>query len=190
MATKQEQHEQRRIQILQVALEQFVARGFYGTSTRDISKAAGISSGLMFHYFKSKEHVYEELIKIGCQRMDIDFSSAMVDPGAFLHALVSELLAMLEHPFSAKMFVLMGNAFFHRDISQTVNDMLDVRNVALLSKEVIVQGQKLGQFKAGDPVALSLAFWNAIQGIAEHIALKPEDPRPEPAWIMSILTKS
>ncbi|MHA7966947.1 TetR/AcrR family transcriptional regulator [Paenibacillus sp. CAU 1782] len=189
MVTKQEQHEQRRIQILGVALEHFVSRGYYGTSTRDISKAAGISSGLMFHYFKSKQHVYEELIQIGCQRMDIDFSPAMTDPHAFLQALVSELLVMLEQPFSAKMFVLMGNAFFHRDISQKVNDMLDVRNVALLSKEVIVQGQKLGQFKNGDPHALSLVFWNAIQGIAEHIALKPEDPRPEASWFISILTK-
>jgi AcrR family transcriptional regulator len=190
LVTKQEQHEQRRLQLLQVALEQFVARGFYGTSTREISKAAGISSGLMFHYFNSKEHIYEELIKIGCQRMDIDFTSGMTDPAAFLHALVSELLAMLEYPFSAKMFVLMGNAFFHRDISQKVNDMLDVRNVSLLSKELIMEGQRLGQFKEGDPVALSLAFWNAIQGIAGHIALRPDDPMPEAAWIMAILIKS
>ena len=190
MVTKQEQYDQRRLQILQTALELFIARGYYGTSTREISKAAGISSGLMFHYFESKQHVYEELIAIGCQRMDIDFAAAMADPFASLQAIVSELLAMLEqHPFAANMFVLMENAFFHRDISDKVNAMLDVRNVVEHSVGVIVQGQQLGQFKDGDPLALSLAFWNAIQGIAQHVALRPNHPKPEAAWIMDILKK-
>lgn len=191
MVSKQEQYDQRRLQILQVALELFISRGYYGTSTRDISKAAGISSGLMFHYFASKKHVYEELITVGCQRLDIDFAAAMDDPLVFLHELVTELLTMLEqHPSAANMFVLMESAFFYRDISDKVNAMLDERNVVEQSRDVIVRGQQLGQFKDGDPIALALAFWNSIQGIAQHLALKPHHPKPEAAWIIDILRKS
>lgn len=189
MVSKQEQYAQRREQILYTALELFVARGYYGTSTRDISKAAEISSGLMFHYFPSKQHVYEELITIGCSRMEIDFNAGMESPLHFLETLVTELLVMLEHPFSAKMFMLMENAFFQRDISDKVNLMLDQRNVVENSKELIIQGQQLGQFRQGDPIALSLAFWNAIQGIAQHIALHPQHPKPEAAWLLDILKK-
>lgn len=190
MVSKQEQHDQRRAQILSTALDLFVSRGYYGTSTREISKAAGISSGLMFHYFPSKQHVYEELIIIGCQRMDIDFAAAMENPQQALHHLVEELLTMLEHnAFAAKMFILMENAFFQRDISEKVNAMLDARNVVEQSKDVIVQGQKLGQFREGDPIALSLAFWNAIQGIAQHMALNPHHPRPQASWLIDIIRK-
>jgi TetR/AcrR family transcriptional regulator len=190
LVSKQEQHEQRRGQILTTALDLFVARGYYGTSTREISKTAGISSGLMFHYFPSKQHVYEELVIIGCQRMDIDFAAAMSNPLQSLHDLVAELLSMLENnSFAAKMFVLIENAFFQRDISEKVNEMLDARNIVEQGKDVIMQGQKLGQFKEGEPIALSLAFWNSIQGIAQHMALNPQHPKPQAAWIIDIIKK-
>ena len=33
----------------------------------------------------------------------------------------------------------------------------------------------------------SIAFWYAIQGIAEEIAINPDSPIPEADWIMDIL---
>jgi|WetSurMetagenome_2_1015567.scaffolds.fasta_scaffold50638_2 AcrR family transcriptional regulator len=53
--TRKDQAEERRIQILDVALEVFAASGFAGTSIKDIAGAAGISQGLMYHYFPSKQ---------------------------------------------------------------------------------------------------------------------------------------
>ena len=41
----------------------------------------------------------------------------------------------------------------------------------------------------GDPVALSIAFWAAIQGIAEELAVYPDMPCPEPEWIVDIVRK-
>jgi AcrR family transcriptional regulator len=49
------QAEERRFQILQVALDVFAEKGFKGTSIKDIAEAADISLGLMYHYFASKE---------------------------------------------------------------------------------------------------------------------------------------
>ena len=40
--------------ILENALELFAEKGFKGTSINDIAKAAGISKGLAYNYFKSK----------------------------------------------------------------------------------------------------------------------------------------
>ena len=40
--------------ILENALELFAERGFKGTSISDIAKAAGVSKGLAYNYFKSK----------------------------------------------------------------------------------------------------------------------------------------
>lgn len=188
MPTKKEQQEQRRLQILTVALDLFVARGFYGTSTREISKTAGISSGLMFHYFASKEHLYEELIAIGCEKMEVNVEEGTANPLGFLSAVAEELFYMLEQsPFAAKMFVFMGNALFHKDISDKANEMLEQHHIIEQSTKLIAKGQELRQFKQGDPLALSTAFWSAIQGIAQEAALRPEIPLPKSTWVIDII---
>jgi len=48
---------ERRRQILQAAMTCFAKRGFHQTSMHDISDAAGISVGLIYRYFESKEAV-------------------------------------------------------------------------------------------------------------------------------------
>lgn len=52
------QAEERRLQILETALEIFAARGFNGTSIKDIAEAAGISQGLLYYHFSSKENLF------------------------------------------------------------------------------------------------------------------------------------
>lgn len=55
-------HEARRRQILDAAAELFATKGFDGTTTADICKAAGMSSGNLFHYFGSKREIFFAVI--------------------------------------------------------------------------------------------------------------------------------
>jgi AcrR family transcriptional regulator len=52
------QAEARREQILDAALEAFCAKGFAGASVRDIARACGVTEGLLYHYFPSKEQLH------------------------------------------------------------------------------------------------------------------------------------
>ncbi len=52
------QAEERRLQILDTALEIFAAKGFNGTSIKDIAEAVGISQGLLYYHFTSKEKLF------------------------------------------------------------------------------------------------------------------------------------
>lgn len=62
--------------ILQSALELFVEFGFHGTPTSKIAKEAGVSNGILFHYFKTKEeliitlyvNIKEEILTIMTQQ--------------------------------------------------------------------------------------------------------------------------
>lgn len=47
--------DQSRHAILEAALTLFAEKGFHGTSIAQISKAAGVSKGLMYNYFEKKE---------------------------------------------------------------------------------------------------------------------------------------
>lgn len=55
--------EERRLQILETALTVFASNGFKGASIKDIAQAAGISQGLMYHYFVSKEDLLEATVE-------------------------------------------------------------------------------------------------------------------------------
>lgn len=52
---------EKRDQILDAALTLFVDHGFRGTSTAEISKQAGVATGTLFHHFKTKQELIEEL---------------------------------------------------------------------------------------------------------------------------------
>lgn len=67
MDTRKEKKERRRQEILYAALELFVTKGYAATKITDIAKSANMSRGLMFHYFESKEKLYEELIRMGLE---------------------------------------------------------------------------------------------------------------------------
>lgn len=44
--------------ILNAALKEFAQKGYENASTNEIVKLAGISKGLLFHYFKNKKELY------------------------------------------------------------------------------------------------------------------------------------
>ncbi len=55
--------EERRSQILDIALGLFAEKGFNGTRTREIADAAGISETLIFQHFESKEDLYNAALR-------------------------------------------------------------------------------------------------------------------------------
>jgi AcrR family transcriptional regulator len=57
--------QEKRALILETALELFAQNGFHGTSISDISKKAGISKGLVYNYFESKEEILKSIVQSG-----------------------------------------------------------------------------------------------------------------------------
>jgi AcrR family transcriptional regulator len=54
--------EERRMQILQIAVSLFSKRGFSGTTTREIAQAAGVSEAMVFRHFATKEELYAAIL--------------------------------------------------------------------------------------------------------------------------------
>lgn len=55
--------------ILQSASKVFTEKGFSGTRTRDIAEEAGINLALLNYYFRSKEKLFEQVMKIKVLQM-------------------------------------------------------------------------------------------------------------------------
>lgn len=50
--------EEKRKRILDACIEEFATKGYEGASTNEIVVKAGISKGILFHYFGSKKNLY------------------------------------------------------------------------------------------------------------------------------------
>ena len=58
-----------RTRLASAAVEAFATRGFHGTTTRDISTAAGMSPAALYVHHRSKEELLFELARVGHQRV-------------------------------------------------------------------------------------------------------------------------
>ena len=58
-----QQSASRRDELLELAAAMFAERGLRATTVRDIADSAGILSGSLYHHFKSKEQMVEEVLR-------------------------------------------------------------------------------------------------------------------------------
>jgi TetR/AcrR family transcriptional regulator len=96
--------------ILAAAEIEFATNGFASARTESIAARANVVKGLIFHYFKSKEGLYEAVLVRAyepiSEALDKSFDKSLNATDALL-AFVERLLgAMIEHPLSPVIFVL------------------------------------------------------------------------------------
>lgn len=189
LSTRTEQKQQRRQQILMKALELFVQKGYRETKISDIADAAGMSTGLLFHYFESKEQLYEELVRIGLEGTK---APAKLEPAAPLQYFTDFLDQLLkyaaEQPWVFLMFVLMAQAQRGNGVPEAIRALAQEVDQIEQSAQKIAQGQREGCFRDGDPYALSCTFWSSVQGVMEQLAVAPDMPTPQTKWLTDILT--
>jgi AcrR family transcriptional regulator len=183
------------------ALTLFVERGYYDTKITDIAEAVPMSTGLLFHYFESKEVLFTELVKMGAQATASfggqsagadkvqENGGLQVPPDIYFTKFLEGLFAYTKaQPWVFNMFVLMGQA-------RRAGMPEEARKIALSvsaidsSAKMIEAGQKMGVFRAGDAKLLSTCFWATVQGIMEEMAVNKELTAPDPEWIVAILKK-
>src|SRR5687768_18286979 len=55
--------DERREQLIRVAIALFARNGFNGTTTKEIAAAAGVTEALIFRHFPNKDALYEAILK-------------------------------------------------------------------------------------------------------------------------------
>jgi AcrR family transcriptional regulator len=136
-----EKHRARRTHIIESAMVLFASKGFADTTTSDICRAAGISTGALFHYFPSKQAVFYGIWELDRTEWDEVFTAAQAnpDPWAALMAIVDKLAADAAEPIMAGLLVeVIAQA--HRDIEFAAglaeNDRRQISGVAELIRRL------------------------------------------------------
>lgn len=158
-------------EILKIAAQVFFTQGYRGTKLEDIAREAGIVKGSLYHYFESKEQIYERLIEEIVNLVEVEESVHKKGPAdqrlaSIVHRLV-ELVA--EHPVEVG---ILGRQLVNMEgeIGEWARSYRR-RNFEGI-REIIIQGQRAGIFRQADPDALA-AF------ILGNLTALPEWYRPE-----------
>ena len=171
------------------ALTLFVEKGYYDTKITDIAAAAHMSTGLMFHYFESKEELLLEVVKMGAEGTKA--LSSQVPEGVpadmYLKGFLQQMFSFAkEQPWVFYMFVLMGQVRRNGMPEEAHKAAMEVDSIDFTAG-LVAKGQKDGIFREGDPKLLATCFWASVQGIMEEMAMDKTLQAPDPEWIVSIL---
>lgn len=84
--------------ILETALKLFADRGYDATPISLIAKTAGVSQGLMYNFFQSKEALLHEMITLGFQDIQTSMGSyaSIRDPAKAIQAHVSKTVEIIQ----------------------------------------------------------------------------------------------
>lgn len=190
METRKEQKERRRQEIINAALELFVSKGYAATKVTDIAKRVNMSIGLMFHYFESKEALYEELVRMGLEGTSYPGTRKCEHAIDYFVKFTGELFEyMKKQPIVAKIFVLMAEAQRSEATPEYIREIAMKVNTIEQFVPIVEWGQQEGTIKEGNPLVISNAFWCSIQGIAECYATNQEVELPNAEWIVDIVRK-
>jgi AcrR family transcriptional regulator len=169
--------EEQRARILSSALELFVRRGFAATRIADLAGHAGISQGLLYHYFASKDEILVALLESSLPRMDAAAKGleAMAIPAADKIRLALDALiqGIQENGDTGRHHLLVALASVSDALPPAARDLIarHARNPYAALRRILSKGQKEGTVRDGDPRELALLFWAVVKGLSIHHAV-------------------
>ncbi len=162
---------QRKIQIMRAAIKVFATNGFKLTKISLIAKEAGISHGLVYHYFKSKEEVLYE---------SLEWAIELNQTRKFLNELSEMALSPLEKIRKFTKFALSSSKSESSDIFRIIQHLERTegvpshileftKNVGMMYVEffipIFIEGQEAGEIIQEDPEELVGLFLTIISGV-------------------------
>jgi TetR/AcrR family transcriptional regulator, fatty acid metabolism regulator protein len=156
----------RRRQILDAAIRVFARQGFHSTRVADIADEAGVAYGLVYHYFKSKDEVLNELFSerwsLLLAAIDEADRSAQLTPRAKLEAAAGFIVESYRHdPELMKVIIV--------EVTRAANSfgrthLPEIRRAYDSIARIVAEGQESGAFRRDvDPAFASMAFYGAIE---------------------------
>jgi TetR/AcrR family fatty acid metabolism transcriptional regulator len=156
---------EKRRQILDAAIHVFARQGFHACRVSDIADEAGVAYGLVYHYFKSKDQVLNELFT---QRWSLLLAAIEeVDAEAIgarekLDAVARFIIDSYRHePDLMKVIIV--------DVTRAANSfgrthLPEIRRAYQMIAKIVADAQREGTFRRDvDPEFASMWFYGAIE---------------------------
>jgi AcrR family transcriptional regulator len=183
--------DQRREQMLRAALEVIVERGYPDTRIADVAQRAGASPALVIYYFKTKDQLLTEAMRLSEDTWYATGTSRVAAIGTAAGRL-EELVAMsclpeADDPDAPNTSWLLWldlwtQAARHPEVAG-VRQKFDERWRDTIAS-LVLEGQETGEFGPVSPADFAVTLSALLDGFAIQIAL--EDPTVDAGWAFEL----
>ncbi len=176
-ARREQDKDQRRIDILNVARELVFEKGLHAVTIKQIAQRAGLSVGAIYLYYKSKEDLYAALQVEALDLLSRYLRDACRGEASVENKIRAIAQATLQFRRDYKSyfdildyFLSLPETIFPADIKARVDD--HGNQVFTLIAEVVEEGIRQGMFKEVHPRIYAVIFWCSLFGTGKFRKLQ------------------
>ena len=164
----EQEYESRRQQIIDAALHVFARKGFEKATNKDVAEEARIASpGLIYHYFKDKADLFQQVIQERAPVLQLlDHSDDLMEmpPREALTMVATAFLKMLDNRHAVSMLkMVLGEATRRPAVAEMMSRIGPARGLAFLARYLSHQMDK-GTLRRMDPDAAARCFIGPLAG--------------------------
>ncbi|WP_043694755.1 TetR/AcrR family transcriptional regulator [Luteibacter sp. 9133] len=145
-------------EIIEAAIDEFVAKGYANAKLADVARRAGVVKGTIYRYFETKADVFRavarHLVTEHLSTIENASSSADNDVNTVLPMILSQVAARMSDPRVpgiVRMVLVEGRTF--PDLAAVWHDEVIGKVAAFLTAN-IQRGQSTGSIREGDPALM------------------------------------
>jgi AcrR family transcriptional regulator len=182
MSPRPDVSEERRAQIIESAINVFAQQGFANTRMDDVATEAGLSKGLLYWYFKSKDEIVVAIADLlfggelhKMQNLPCEGLSASQCLLNFTETFIVDMRLMLK--VAPMMYEFYSLAFRNQAVRLVMKKFL--RMFVDILEPMIQKGIDSGEFRPGNARQLALAVGATLEGTLLLWAYDPETMQVE-----------
>ncbi|MCP5453037.1 MAG: TetR/AcrR family transcriptional regulator [Spirochaetaceae bacterium] len=169
------EHEKRRKEILESALDVFVEEGYADTTFQKIADRCGITRTILYLYFKNKREIFMFSIKRFSEKLEAEIRAVEVHdvPSVELLRRLSSLILRRCADQARLLSVIVGYLEHSRKSGVDVEERIRRRTIRMrhIISGVVIAGQKKGELKAVPVGAVSDFFYGMVEAAIFRVAV-------------------
>lgn len=159
--------EERKREILEVAANLFIEKGYYDVSVEEIAQRIGIVKGTCYRYFSTKQELFFAALEVVGEKFVTGVANILEESSISVKERLKKILSACEIQFS-EMKQLMNEYSSEKKYNQQSLDMLRIITYYKLSESMKVflnDGCNEGVFRIEDTAARAYSIMFSIFGI-------------------------
>ena len=178
---KPELIEQKRNEIIEIAKKMIIEEGLEALSIRKIATVMNQTPGIIYHYFKDKEEIINNIVQLGYQDIlsVIKMGQSTSPTESIYYIFKGYIKAMLDNYY---LFEIIMNSS-----SKEIKDNVNILNIGISKHRKSMQllcsdidrGNREGVFKVENIELRAQTLWCATYGLIQRIAIEKPINREE-----------
>lgn len=145
----------------------FAKYGYEGTKISDLAKSIGISQGLLYRYYPSKEALFEEIISKWIVSRDTNYEALKNAPLSSLEKIRSLTYHLEQSIYLDNKLACIFTIMENRSLVVGLDEVYRQWSTPpiLMLEEMIAKGQEEGSCYAGNALQMSVGYWGLFSSI-------------------------